>query len=232
MYASPSRNQPVWNTGVFTLAVLVMGIRPAGAGRFSYPPIVEPIVSATFSGDFAALVAHRTVAGVEMNFTQLYDPAAPTTVVDLSDDLFGTAAWPAPAKVSQGDLETGRVSAEIPASFYPVLASGEVGVAFRYTDTDDAMFAIDCLILQVRTASRPLLIDLYGWPQGDENNGFGIGLEDGEDLPAALPGPLPVGATGTGFDETISSKSEPIPEPGALVLLLGGAAAASGRQRR
>jgi hypothetical protein len=42
----------------------------------------------------------------------------------------------------------------------------------------------------------------------------GIGLADAQDLPDVSPNSNPVGATGTGFDETISSKSIlAIPEP-------------------
>ena len=64
----------------------------------------------------------------------------------------------------------------------------------------------------------------YGWPAGDENNGFGIGLLDGEDLREPLPDSIPIGATGTGFNETISSKTIlAILEPATLLLLaLGG----------
>ena len=83
----------------------------------------------------------------------------------------------------------------------------------------DAMFAIDFLSLTIETAIETT-VPYYGWPIGSENNGFGIGLADGGDLPAVLPDSIAVGATGTGFDETISSKSiYLVPEPGMTSLL-------------
>jgi hypothetical protein len=65
------------------------------------------------------------------------------------------------------------------------------------------------------------IVSTYGWPVGGPNDGFGIGLADGGSLPDVLPISIPVGATGTGFDETISSKRM-IPEPVTLLLLAFG----------
>jgi hypothetical protein len=105
-----------------------------------------------------------------------------------------------------GALETGIVSAPIASSFYPVLAAGRVGLEALFTDTVDGAFAIDCIALTIQTSSGDVT-SYYGWPIGGENNGFGIGLADGAALPAALPDSIAVGATGKGFDETISSTS-------------------------
>lgn len=189
---------------------------------FQYDPITDPIVSATFSVDFAAMNAHRTVSDYETNFVQLVDcnPGGGLPDLDLSDDLFGTAAWPDTPQVDMGVLETGWITADIDSAFYPALAGGKVGLRALFTDTADAMFAMDCIILTIETGRGGLVESLYGWPVGNENNGFGIDVADGGDLPAPLPDSLPSGTTGTGFDETISSKSIlAIPEPAALGML-------------
>ena len=191
----------------------------ADGGAFEYDPIADNITSATFSADFAALVAHRTVGVTEMNSLQLVDLSTGLPNLDLSDDLFGTAVWPDTPQVDMGLLETGWILANIDSSFYPALAAGNIGLIATFTDTHDAMFAIDCLALSIETDGDPVE-SYYGWPVGNENNGFGIGLADGDDLPLELPDSLPVGSTGTGFDETISSKSlYVVPEPATLSLL-------------
>ncbi len=57
-------------------------------------------------------------------------------------------------------------------------------------------------------------------------------VSDGGDLPSPLPDSIPVGATGTGFDETISSLSIlAIPEPTTLSMLLFGGLLALKRRR-
>jgi hypothetical protein len=183
---------------------------------FVYEPITEPILSATFSADLAALVAHRTVLEQEVNFAQLLDLSTGMEPLDLSDELFGTAAWPDEPDLNMGLLETGWSSAEIDPLFFPALESGHVGIYALFTDTDDSLFAIDTLILTIETA-RGTVQAFYGTPVGGENNGFGIGLADGGDLPSAFPGVLD--ETGTGFDEEISSKIVGVPEPGTLALL-------------
>ena len=190
----------------------------ADGGAFEFDPITDTITSATFSADFAALVAHRTVGATEMNSLQLVDLSTGLPDLDLSDEMFGTAVWPDTPQVDMGLLETGWISADIDASFFPALAAGSIGLIATFTDTDDAMFAIDCLSLTIETDGDPVE-SFYGWPIGNENNGFGVGLADGGDLPDVLPDSIPVGATGTGFDETISSKSIYIPEPGTASLL-------------
>ena len=189
-------------------------------GAFRYDAITEPIVGASFSVDVAALTAHRYVGTSEVNFAHLLDLESGLESLDLSDDLFGVAAWPTVADVEQGAVETGWLTAEIDASWYPALTGGNVGLHALLTDTDDAMFAIDCFILQIETASSSVT-SYYGWPTGNENDGFGFGgaLPDGGDLSEALPGGLPVGSTGTGFDETISSKVILVPEPAFVSLL-------------
>lgn len=191
----------------------------AGFAAFEYDPIGAPIISATFTVDVASLVAHRTVSGNEVNWAVLVDPAGAIEPLHLSDDLFGMSAWPAVADVNQGVLETGLLSAAIDPSFFPVLANGQVGLQALFTDTDDAKFAIDFISLTIETSTESIE-SFYGFPAGNENNGFGIGLMDGDDLPSALPGSLPIGATGTGFDETISSKGiNVVPEPATLSMI-------------
>ena len=183
---------------------------------FTYGPIDEPILSASFSGDFAALTAHRWVVGYEVNFARLVDQTMGLPPLDLSDELFGTAAWPDPPQLDMGDVETGWISAEIDPSFYPALVGGRVGLQFCFTDTDDAMFAIDTLILTIETG-RTTIESFYGWPIDNENNGFGIGIPDGGDLPEPAPGSLE--ETGTGWDEWVNCKT---PEPTALLLMAAG----------
>jgi hypothetical protein len=202
---------------VFVLAVSL----PLSAATFNYDQITDPIVSAQFSVDFAALVANRTVFGEELNYAQLINAGSGGDTYDLSDDLFGTAVYPNPPKINMGRLQTHVFSVDIAPSFFPALAGGNIALAFCFTDTDDSMFAIDFMSLTINTNSETVQ-SFYGWPVGNPNNGFGIGLADGADLPAPLPISIPVGATGTGFDETIGSK---VPEPATLILFAGGAAA-------
>ena len=211
--------------GGLLISVILLTVPAAFGGlvAFEYEPVEDTILSATFSVDLAALTAHRTVSGSETNFAKLIDVSGGLGEYDLSDDLFGTAAFPNPPLIDMGVLETGIFSALIDSSFFSALATGQVGLHALFTDTYDAMFAIDFISLTIET-NVTTIESYYGWPVGSENNGFGIGLADGGDLPGALPDSVPIGATGTGFDETISSKSiYEVPEPAMLLVLgLGG----------
>jgi len=181
---------------------------------FQYSPITEPILSASLTGNFAAFTANQTFFGVRVNMVQR--SGADGSMVDLSDGFFGTAPFPDPPKIDVGPVDTGVVSAPIPSSFFPTLAN--IGNWFEFTDTGDGVFAIDYLSLDIVTASG-VTQAFFGTPDG-----FGIGIPTGGNLPAPLPDSLPFGTTGTGLDESISSKSShwEVPEPGTVLLLAGG----------
>ena len=191
------------------------------AAAFVYDPIADPITSAAFYVDVAALVAHRYVSGSEVNYAKLIDSGGSLGQYDLSDDLFGTAAFPDTPQLDMGLLETAVLSVDIDSSFFPALTDGHVSLDLMMTDTDDAMFAIDFISLTIVT-NIETVESYYGGFVGNENNGFGIGLADGGDLPAPLPDSIPGGSTGTGFDETISCYP---PEPASFALLAVGALA-------
>lgn len=200
---------------LLAVALLLLPARPAEAG-FYYTPIIEPIINAHFSADFAALVAHAYVAGEQVNVLQLM--GANGDVLDLSAAFFGTSDLlngDTPL-INLGPLQTQVFSVDIPASFFPALTGGHLGLFFLATDTDDGLFAMDFLSLSITTAS--------GITQSfiDSNDGYKIGLADNADLPATLPDSLPIGATDSGFDESITSKSirNDVPEPASLLLIL------------
>ncbi len=214
-----------------TLLLVVIGVPPpAESAIFSYAAIGDPILSATFAADFAALTAHRTFGGVEVNAAALVDINGVLADFSLSDALFGnTDALSDPAMIDQGTLDTGVFSVAIAPVFFPVLASGSLGLLATFTDTSDGLFAIDYVSLTIQTASgvTTALIGL--------NDGFGIGVPDGGTLPAPLPASIPFDATGTGFDEAVSSVSfrpQAVPDPGILLLVGTGLAAAGVRRRR
>lgn len=172
----------------------------------------ETIVSATFSADFAALTAHRFIGTSEVNdFTLMGSGGAR---LDLSSDLFGeTEASTDVALIDQGLFETGIIPVNIDSAFFPAMAGGLVGYDGTFTDTNDALFAIDFLRLSIVTPSRTIEATI------NTNDGFGIGLPDGGTLPSGLPTSIVVGATGTGFDEAISSKAVfAVPEPSTAIL--------------
>ena len=214
---------------VIFAGVLALHGSTASADVITYSQISEPIVSASFSADFAALTAHRTVAGVEVNSVRLSDISGGLGLLDLSDILFGSAdAFSDPAALDQGLFETGIAIAPIDPSFFPALASGQVRLHATFTDTFDALFAIDFLSLTILTATGTTVATI------DSNNGFGIGIPDGGSLSARLPLSIPIGATGTGFDEALSSKTinGVIPEPSTIVLVGSSLALLALRRRR
>lgn len=199
----------------FALALLTgLSSGTAWAGFF-YTPISDGILSASFNADFAALTAHRTIAGEQVN--KLILTALDGTVLDLSDGFYGNSELLLgdTPKIDQGPLDTGIFSVAIPTSFFPALQAGEVGLLFLATDTNDGLFAIDYLSLEINTTAGTVESFI------DTNDGFKIGIPDGGSLPSPLPFSIAAGATGTGFDEAISSKlhENKLPEPGSGALL-------------
>ncbi|MCG3126915.1 MAG: hypothetical protein CHACPFDD_01770 [Phycisphaerae bacterium] len=198
------------------LAAAIVLVAPAVAaaqpGAFNYPPIGEAILSAEFVLDTAELNAHRFFAGLEINHVELVDVAGVLAAEDLSTALFGVSAFPAPPLVDQPPTATGLLVAGVSPAFFPALAGGSVGLRAVLTDSIDAAFAIDTIRLHIVTALTT--IDAH---YGSANDGFGLGIPDGGFLPGPLPASLPPGSTGTGFDETISTKSiNVVPEPAAI----------------
>ena len=198
-------------------AVLCLGLCAIARGQpaFQYAPVTNGILGAALSINFAALTANPTVAGTTVNALRLWDSSG-LTFMDLSLQLFGSAAWPSPPLINQGALQTGFFSANISPTFFPVLLGGQVGMTAQLTDTADGVFALDTIQLSITTSTGTIL-SYYGSPA----DGFGIGLAPGGNLPGPLPGSL--GFTGTGFDEAISGKFiSAIPEPGTTGLLAMG----------
>lgn len=179
---------------------------------FSFGPISSPILSAAFNANLAEFSGDQTVFGAEVNFVNLLVPGFPT--LDLSDELFGGASYPATPKINMGPTQTGVVSAAIPSSFFPALATGAVGYNILFTDTTDGIFALDFISLTI-TTSQGTIDSVIG-----PDDGFGLGVPPGGNLPSPLPASLPFGATGTGFDESITSKAlqATVPEPSAFAL--------------
>lgn len=115
------------------LLITTLFTGPAKAG-FIYSPISGPILSASFNADFAALVAHRTIFGEQMNMLTLMGTDG--DMLDLSDSFYGSSELldgDIP-QINQGHLETGIFSADIPSTFFPALQTGRVGIWFLATD--------------------------------------------------------------------------------------------------
>ena len=85
----------MWKTTCILVILALTACTPLGAAAaepaFEYPPIIEPILSASVSVDFAAMNAHRMLGGLEMNFVRLIDPSGGLPNYDASDDLFDDA---------------------------------------------------------------------------------------------------------------------------------------------
>lgn len=190
-----------------------------GGAAFEYGPVGEPIQSATFRIDLAGLNAPVFLAGHQINMAMLVtlDGAS----YDMTPDLFGGALSLAP---DQSQV----FEAAIDPSFFGALMSGRMGLWATLTDTDDASFAIDYISLTIETGSG-MIESFYG----SANDGFGIGVADNGSLPGAVMDVLPVGSTGTGFDESVSSKSiHVVPAPGVCGAMLAGLGAFARRRRR
>ena len=192
-----------------------VAVGSAKADPFTFGgPISALIVSATINVNLAEFSGDLTVFGTQVNLISLLVPGyAP---LDLSNAFFGTAAFPATPAINMGPTQTGVVSVAIPSSFFPALATGAVGYHMLFTDTSDGIFALDYISLVINTSAGTLQ-SVIG-----SKDGFGLGIAPGGNLPAPLPLSLPFGATGTGFDESISSKAletTVIPEPSTFALV-------------
>lgn len=186
---------------------------------FEYGPVGEPILSATFRVDLAGLNAPVHLAGHQINMAMLVTRSGES--YDMTTDLFGAAVALAPN-------ETQVFEAAIDASFFGALAAGRMGLWMTLTDTDDASFAIDYISLEIETLS-----DTFELFYGSMNDGFGLAIADNGALGGAVRDVLPPNSTGTGFDETVSSKSiHVVPTPGAGAALLAGLGAFARRRRR
>ncbi|MCB9848412.1 MAG: hypothetical protein H6814_08365 [Phycisphaeraceae bacterium] len=199
-------------------------------GGFSFDSISVPILSAKFRADFAELTAERMIGSTNVNMAMLVDPRdGGLGMLDITDELFGPGAGP--ATIALGLTKTGVFEADIDDSFFPALATGNVGLWALFTDTDDGRFGIDYLSLLIETEVDTIEVFF----QGMGNDGFKITPNppaDGADLSAPFQSLRPFGATGTGFDETISSKAiHVLPSPGAGALLAMGGLALTRRRR-
>lgn len=215
------------------LLVVVAFLAMAGTSTagFIYSPISGSITGAMFNADFAGLTAHRYFDGIPVNEVVLFDPFAHVAPVDLSEQLFGTSEFLAgdTPSIDLGSDQTRVYSIPIPDAFFPALATGRVGLSFLFSDTGDGMFAMDFLSLDITSTDgiyRAII---------NSNDGYGKGLADNGNLSGPVFDILPPDSTGTGFDETISSKSDynnPIPEPGTALLAGAGAFLLSFVRRR
>lgn len=209
-----------------TLALAAAAAAPPAlaAGAFNYSPLTEPVLSASFSVDLAELTAHQYIFGHQVNMVMLLDLTSGGPSLDLSDDLFDGSNFPGVTPIDQAVTETQVFTVPIDPAFWPALEDGCVGLWALFTDTRDAVFAIDTIFLTIETASATIT-PYYGSP----NDGYHVAVADNDHLPGALPDSL--AATGTGFDEPISSKAVHVPEPAMLIMLGAVAAIVFGRRR-
>lgn len=217
--------------GIAAFVTSVVGSSHAALGQafFFTPPLnLGDILSAKFVGDFAGLTAHRYIGTTEVNRITLADSDRMLPSANLSDAFFGTSTFNAAAQINQTSTQTGLFSAAIPAAFYPVLLKGKVDLIGVITDTVDSAFAIDSLYLEINTTSRGVFRAFYG--SGLDGFLLTPPIPIGGNLPSPVQTCLPSGRTGTGFDETISSKAFDVPGPGAGVLVC--CALAIGARRR
>lgn len=209
-------------------AIGVFSPAKADIAAFNYDPITDNIVSATFSVDFAEMVARRDIAGFEVNGVVLLDLGAGVGNFDMSNELFGAFGSAPLINMAAGSGQTGRTDVTIPASFFPALAGGSVGLWAAMTDTDDGIFAIDFMSLTIDTEHSGMIEAFYN----TANDGFGLGIADGINLGGALINTLPLGGN-PGEDEVISGKGvEKVPAPASVLLGLLGLGFVSSVRRR
>lgn len=206
-----------------------LSITPAARAGFT-PPDWQ---SAKLRIDTAELTAARNIGATQVNMAMLMDASGlGVQPADLSDATFG--AVNAAPLISQGASQTGITEVDIPQYFWPALEAGRITLWLLITDTADAKFAIDFISIKIVPTGGMPFEKIFGSHASCQNNGFGLGIADGANLPSPLPGALT--PTGTGFDETISSKNIHaefiIPSPGPALLAIPAVVCLSRRRSR
>lgn len=210
-------------------SLLLSAARASAEFVFAAPANAAEILSARFVGNFAGLTAHRRFGTVEVNRVRLLDPDRTLPELNLSTAFFGDVAYYGATRIQQTNTQTGLFDAAIPASFYPVILKGRIDLVALFTDTEDSAFAIDTLFVEINLTNNRQVRAFYG--SGLDGFLLNPPVAQGANLAGDVRDILPAGRTGTGFDETVSSKAIDTPGPGTFALALP-AAWILGRRRQ